>query len=202
MKVYLVRHGETDWNKENRCQGFVDIPLNKSGIEQARLIGEYYKGIPVDMVYSSPLERAVETARYITDYHKLEMKRHDDLRELNQGELEGLTPQELGSNHSELLKEWFTDPANVIMPGGESLQQLQDRAWPVVNDIFTNNHGAETIVVVSHNLAILAVLCKAINLDLAHFRGLKQSQAAINMLETNRFGGITLALLNSISHLQ
>ena len=101
---------------------------------------------------------------------------------MNQGDLEGLTLAELVANHKNLLERWLRTPASVRMPHGESLAEVQRRVWSTIQRI-VRRHLDGGVVVVSHNLAILAVLCKVINLDLNHFRRLRQDLGARNTIE-------------------
>ena len=182
MKLILIRHGETVWNKENRCQGFSDIELSETGRKQANLLALSLKDEKVDAIYSSPLKRAYDTACAIAEYHQIEVEVDEGLKEMNQGDLEGLTLAELVANHKNLLERWLRTPASVKMPHGESLAEVQRRAWSAIQRI-VRSHLDEGVVVVSHNLAISAVLCKVINLDLNHFRRLRQDLGARNTIE-------------------
>ena len=202
MIVYLVRHGETDWNIEQRCQGFSDIPLNAKGRQQAEAIAKSLSHTKIDALYSSTLKRAIETASIIAKYHSASVQTTPDLRELNQGEFEGLTLTELIQNHSDFLEGWFRDPADVKIPNGESLREMQTRAWAKLEEIIAN-HSDGSIVVAGHNLCNLALLCRIMEIDLNHFRRIHQDVAGVNVIE---FGGRwphpVVIRLNDTSHLR
>jgi len=202
MLLYLIRHGETDWNVEGRCQGFSDSPLNETGRRQAEATARHLSDIKIDAIYSSSLERAHEMARIIARYHKVTVQPTDALRELNQGEFEGLTFPELFESHSDFLQQWLRDPADIRVPGGESMREMQARAWAAIEDIVEKN-GSGNVVVVGHNLCNSALLCKSLNLELADFRRIKQDVATINIIE---FGGRwphpVVLRLNDTCHLQ
>jgi broad specificity phosphatase PhoE len=185
MLLYLIRHGETDWNVEGRCQGFSDSPLNETGRRQAEATARHLSDIKIDAIYSSSLGRAHEMARMIAKYHKAPVQTSDALRELNQGDFEGLTFPELFETHSEFLQEWLRDPADLRVPGGESMREMQTRAWAALEEIVENN-GDGNVVVVGHNLCNSTLLCRLLNLELADFRRIKQDVATINIIE---FGG-------------
>ena len=106
-RFYLIRHGETDWNKAGRYQGCTNIQLNEEGLEQARLLGERFKYLPLDVVYVSPLDRAVATAEPVAASHGLTPIKDDHFREINFGEWEGHTIEEL----SEKYGRAYTDPS-------------------------------------------------------------------------------------------
>jgi broad specificity phosphatase PhoE len=202
MILHLVRHGETDWNVERRCQGFSDTPLNKTGREQAEAAGASLSTIKIDAVYSSPLKRAYATAEAIAKHHDVEIETADGLRELNQGQFEGLAISDLAEKHSDFLQQWFLDPADLRIPDGESMRDLQERAWAALEEI-VDKHDDGNIVVVAHNLCNLSLLCRIMNLDLADFRRIRQDVTAINVVE---FGGRwphpVVLRLNDTCHLQ
>lgn len=202
MLLYLLRHGETDWNIEQRCQGFSDTPLNAKGRSQAEASARYLSNVKVEAIYSSSLSRASETARIIAKYHDASVQTTDALRELNQGEFEGLLITELLEKHGEFLQKWFREPADLTLPGGESLREMQTRAWAELEEI-VDRHPEGNVVVVAHNLCNLSLLCRAMRLELEHFRRIKQDEAAINIIE---FGGRwphpLVLRLNDTCHLQ
>ena len=131
MKLILVRHGETIWNKEKKIQGITDIGLNEKGIEQAEKLAYSLQKEELDAIITSPLRRAYDTAQAIGKYHDISIKVEEDLQELNAGELEGLTWPEL-ERYPEFLAKWKLDNASVPMPKGESHMDVQNRVWPVI----------------------------------------------------------------------
>ncbi|MBI5118700.1 histidine phosphatase family protein [Candidatus Poribacteria bacterium] len=202
MLLYLIRHGETDWNIERRCQGFTDSRLNGKGLHQAESIARHLSKTRLAAVYSSTLSRAFETARIIAKYHDAVVHATDDLRELNQGEFEGLTITELVTQHNDFLQRWFQNPADLKLPGGESLREMQMRAWSALERI-VEKHSDGDVAVVGHNLCNSALLCQIMKLELADFRRIQQDVAAINVVE---FGGRwphpVVVRLNDTCHLQ
>ena len=206
MRLILVRHGETLWNETQRCQGFSDITLSPRGREQAQLLALTLKQEPVQAIYSSPLKRAYETAQIIarmlqaTSSRTLPVKADDQLKELNQGQLEGLTSQELLTYYPDLMREWAHRPATLVLPGGESLVQLQERAWRAIERIY-KAHAGQTVVVVAHKFTNLTIICKAIQLELSNFRRLGQNLAAKTILEFGEMGPV-LTCLNDTHHLK
>lgn len=200
MKLILVRHGETAWNRDGVVQGRKDIELSELGRQQAELVALALKDEPIEGIYSSPLKRALETARAIARNHQAPLELDACLIELDAGELDGLTYQEMRSGYSEFLKEWARDAGPVKLPGGECLQELQDRAWPSIERIKAK-HPKGTVVVVSHNFAILTIICKAIGLRLCDFRRLRLGVAGLTVIDFSERGAV-LALLNDTCHLR
>lgn len=127
LTVYLVRHGETFWNREGRCQGATDIPLTDAGRAQAHALALALAEKPLSLVLSSSLQRGQETARIIAEPHGLSVELRDELQEWKQGELEGLTGAELLSQHHAYFARWRDDPAHAAPPGGVSKGRARKR---------------------------------------------------------------------------
>ncbi|HPS48504.1 MAG TPA: histidine phosphatase family protein, partial [Flexilinea sp.] len=124
----LIRHGQTDWNLEGRYQGQSDIPLNSTGIKQARLIARVLRDEQFDAVYSSDLLRALRTAEIITEYHdSLKINTDPRLREVNQGEWEGLTRDAIRDRYPKIWEALIENPVSVRPPGGETVVEVQSR---------------------------------------------------------------------------
>jgi broad specificity phosphatase PhoE len=167
MKLILIRHGETLWNKEGRVQGTSDIELSDIGTNQAGLLASSLKNQHIEAIYSSPLKRALQTAQIINEFHSLHIHTYKELMEMDQGIFEGLSFKELMNDKKDFLKKWIADPAGVKMPKGESLTELQDRAWRIVEHIISQGKNA---LVVSHNFTIAAILCRLRDISLSQFR--------------------------------
>ena len=199
MNLILVRHGETDWNRTGRCQGVEAIALNDHGNQQVRELASSLKNEKISAVYSSDLKRALETAREIASHHKLTVNIEKDLREMDQGELEGLKFSEIRERYDHVLTQWRESPETLKLPMGESLAGLQERALRVFNKIL-ERHSGETVVTVSHNLTITTLLCKFSGVGLKGFRNFNL-QAACKNLIVCRKDGIEIEVLNDVSHL-
>ncbi len=167
MKLILIRHGETLWNKEGRVQGTSDIELSDIGTSQAGLLASSLKNQHIEAIYSSPLKRALQTAQIINEFHSLQINTYKELMEMDQGIFEGLSFKELMNDKKDFLKKWIADPAGVKMPKGESLTELQDRAWRIMEHIISQGKNA---LVVSHNFTIAAILCRLRDISLSQFR--------------------------------
>lgn len=196
MKLILVRHGETIWNKEKKIQGITDIGLNEKGIEQAEKLAYSLQKEELDAIITSPLRRAYDTARAIGKYHDIAIKVEEDLQELNAGELEGLTWPEL-NRYPEFLAKWKLDNASVPMPKGESLVDVQNRVWPVIQRIIETSQNA---LIVSHSFVIITILCKIQNLHLSHSANLRIGAASKTCVNIENGSG-TVLCFNDTEHL-
>jgi len=197
MQLILIRHGETLWNKEGRIQGVSDIELSETGIEQARRLALSLKDADIGAIHASPLKRAYRTAEIINDFHGKMIDIHPGLMEMDQGDFEGLTFQELMAREKEFLKRWVADPASVRMPGGETLAELQERAWQAMERIIAAGQSA---LVVAHNFTIASILCRVRNISLAEFRSTCVGTASKTVIRLNG-GQAQIETINDRSHL-
>lgn len=200
MLLYLLRHGETDWNAQRRIQGVADTPLNETGFSQARALAEPLRGRAVSVIYSSHLRRARQTAGVIAESLGIGVRVEPRLAELDQGRLEGLRIEEVEAQYNGFMESWRTRPAGLRMPGGETLAELQERAWAALEDL-RGAHPNDAIAAVSHNLAISALLCRVLGVDLDGFRRIRQFNAALNLIEHSPTRGWSVVIMNSLAHL-
>jgi len=129
MRIYLVRHGETEWNKIRRFQGRSNLSLNHEGKKQARALALALKNTSLMAIYSSPLVRALQTARLIKDFHpSAPILEENGFIEMHLGEFDGMKVKDWAKQYPDTRKAWNENPASVKMPGGESLREVRDRA--------------------------------------------------------------------------
>ena len=202
MKFFLVRHGETEWNRINRFQGISDISLNAKGKAQAEALAQALKDETIDVVYSSPLIRARETAKAIRHFHPSSLYFEEEgLKEMDLGDFEGMDAPHWAKQYPEFRKKWRESPSSVKLPGGESLKGVQIRAVKTLERII-QNHRPETILLIcSHNFVIHAILCHALEISLDNFREIKQETAALNLLYKYD-DRLVVEKVNEVSHLQ
>jgi broad specificity phosphatase PhoE len=198
LKLILVRHGETSWNRENRIQGQTDVELSDFGRIQADRLALSLKNEKFEAIVSSPLKRALETAKAIARFHPFDISLEKNLQELDHGDFESLTMQELQETHGNFLKAWLENPASFQMPNGESLLQLQERTWKIID--LRLKTSIDTLVV-SHGMAIMSILCKIQNINLSQARKMFVNTASKTVVEFKNGQG-TITLLNDTSHLK
>jgi len=201
MRLIVVRHGQTQWNHEKRALGHADVELNEEGRRQAQWLALALKEEKLVAIYSSPLKRALETAQAIARFHQAEVGVDRAFIEMDVGEMDGLTYEEMRDRYGEFLKEWMKGSCSLALPGGECLEDVQRRAWLGVEKIIKEHLKPEDVVaVVSHNFTILCIICRALGLELSQFRRLRLNLASISVLD---FGGrgTTLVRFNDTCHL-
>jgi alpha-ribazole phosphatase len=159
-QLYLVRHGQTDWNVEGRYQGQADRPLNAAGRAQAAGLSQQLAGIRFAAAYSSDLGRAKETAAILVALTGLKVQLDPRLREINLGEWEGQLMTEIVARYPATWAERLHDPLHAHAPGGESVAEVAVRVAEAATDI-ARAHPAGPVLVVSHGVALATLLCQA-----------------------------------------
>ncbi len=178
LEIILVRHGETAYNASETFRGRADVPLNETGLKQAKLLGECLSREKINVVYSSPLQRAVKTAEAIAAPHKLKVNIAASLDDIDCGQWQGLTLSEVKEKYSEVYQDWLDMPEQVKIPGGESLEDVKKRALPFVQDAVTRC-GKGKIVLVSHRAVNKVLICALLRLDNSSFWSFKMDTGAI-----------------------
>jgi broad specificity phosphatase PhoE len=157
IRIILVRHGETEWNIQQRYQGHTDIELNQTGINQAKKLARELNSEKIDAIYSSDLNRAVQTATIIADGRKLPIHKLRDLRECSFGIWEGKTFKEMEEKFPEEVARIKGDPVKQIRSGGESRDQLCIRVEKAVQQII-DKHPNQTVLIVAHGGALAVTM--------------------------------------------
>ena len=200
MKLVLVRHGETEWNKLGRFQGHRDITLNTRGVAQARETAQAVVQWNHSAVFSSPLHRTMQVAQEISQLGSMPVVQVPGFMELSLGDLEGVTGEEMRSGWPQVYAAWRDDPAAVSMPNGESLLELQERAWKSLTELEKAHAEDEALIVVSHNFAIRSMIGKMLGMPLANFHRMWLSLSSICVVDSDQRGR-RLMSYNSTCHL-
>lgn len=187
LRLLLIRHGETEWNRESRFQGIRDIPLNENGREQAQKAADFLKDININLAISSPMLRPKETAEIILQYHAdLALDLQADLMEIGHGLWEGKLESEIEADFPGLLHEWKTSPETVQMPEGENLQQVWDRAiacWNERVSFYSVLPDKSLGIVVAHDAINKVILCYLLGLNPANFWNIKQGNGGVSVID-------------------
>jgi broad specificity phosphatase PhoE len=200
MQVILVRHGQTDWNKEGIFRGRIDVKLNSAGVREAEIIGEKLRGTDPDAVCSSPLSRSMDTARCIASFRGGTVTALEEFVDMNFGVWQGLSRAEVKERYPKLFEKWVTRPDRVRIPGAETLGGVRSRALRGLDALLEAN-DAGTVVIVSHGLVNKVLLCAVLGLGDSHFWKIKQDNGAINIFTYSR-EGTKLVLMNDTTHLR
>ncbi|MHB8171001.1 MAG: alpha-ribazole phosphatase [Thermincolia bacterium] len=198
-KIFLVRHGETDWNNQMRYQGHSDIPLSEKGLAQARALSTKLAGEEIHAFYASDLSRARETAEIVARPHGKTVITKPALRETKFGAWEGLKYTEIKEKFPEVVEKWAMDPVATRIPDGESLQDVADRVMAGLEEIL-KNHPDERVVVAAHGGTIRVILASLLGMDLKQYWRLRQDNTALNIVDFYEEKAI-ISLVNDTSHL-
>ncbi len=206
-RLLLVRHGETNWNRDGRFQGQIDIPLNESGHKQAAQAGEFLKVVRLDAAVTSSMKRPKETAEGILKHHPdVTLTTTEDLWEISHGEWEGMLETEIESGYPGVLAEWQKTPQSVQMPGGENLEDVWRRAkkgWGDVVEAYSDAKTPQTVMVVAHDAINKAILCQVFGLGPEKFWQFKQGNGAVSVIDYHGGPGSlpVLSAANITTHL-
>jgi len=198
--IYLVRHGQTAWNKEEIFRGRTDVPLDETGLKQAELAGQYFKSMEIHAIYSSPLSRAWQTAQKIAQIQNLKVDPLEGILDMSFGDWEGHAHQEIRNMDNETYRQWVESPHLVKLPGGESLDDVRGRAMAALEEVL-RKHSEKTIVLVSHRVVCKVMICAILGLDNSHFWQIAQDTTAINLIQYKK-GKYILSLMNETCHLK
>jgi broad specificity phosphatase PhoE len=216
-RIFLIRHGQTEWNTQGIFRGLSDVALSARGLDEAKALGQYFSKIPLDAIYTSRLKRAQDTAQAIADAqpprsgeprqtfgrppHKVSLVHVEEgLTDIHRGLWEGLSHEQVQEKYPALYKEWFENPAAVSFPGGESLKNIQRKACGAFDRISRQADG-QTIALVSHHVIIRVILCSLLNMDLNRFRQLEVETGSITEIRA-LYGQRVLFRLNETGHLR
>lgn len=200
MRVLLCRHGETPWNAEGRYQGQIDIPLSETGERQAAALGARLKDLPITKAVASPLTRARRTAELALGTRAGMLTLEPGLLEIAHGAWEGKLASEIEREDGPRLKAWRQAPESVQMPGGESLQQVLDRAWPAFTTACAGLGADDTLLLVAHDAVNRVLIARILGLPLARIWSFRQAPATLNLLEGSDPTHLEVVRLNDASH--
>ena len=198
--ILLVRHGETDWNREKIFRGVYDVPLNDNGRHQAGLAAEALGSQVIDAGYTSPLSRAAETASIVLEPHNIHAKLHDGLHDFNYGDWTGKAEVEVARGWPEEHAAWIAHPHEARIPGGDTLKEVFERAFAAMEEV-ARNHDGQTIALFAHRVVNKLLILGALGLTLDRFPFILQGNCCINKFMRVE-GGYQIGYLNNTSHIR
>jgi broad specificity phosphatase PhoE len=166
-EIILVRHGQTAWNASEVFRGRADIELDDVGLKQAERLAEHLSRRKLEAIYSSPLRRALQTAEAIASRHRLTVRSTPGLTDIDFGQWQGLPHEEVKRRFGQLYARWLAEPHLARMPSGETLDEVLERALPVVHQAANRHRGS--VVLVSHRVVSKVLICALLGLDNSHF---------------------------------
>lgn len=202
MRLIFVRHGATEWNVAGRYQGQTDVPLSEKGRAQAAAVGKRFESIPVDVVYSSPLQRAYDTARAIAEPKGLPIHKVEGIKELDFGEWDGLTKEELEEKFGEAFIRYRIEPFHYPMSGEGTLNRAKLRVGEALEEIKEKyRHTDKTVVVVAHGGILKLAVFYLLDMSSRLYRCIELSNTSLTVIDVEEDRCI-LRVLNDTYHLE
>ena len=199
-KIFLIRHGEVEWNRRNAYIGSTDLPLNPMEQAQARQLAEYLRSKEISAIYSSDLIRASQTAEIIAARLSLKVNIYPELREVDYGEWEGVPESEVRERYPDFYPGWRANPLEVRTPGGETFGELRDRALPAFIEI-AKAHPKDNVAILAHKSANRVILACLLGMDVNRYRQIGQGNSCVNTIEARPDGGLVVESINLRGHL-
>ena len=197
--IYIVRHGQTEWNLLGKTQGHGNSDLTPKGIEQAELLADSMTKYPIDYIYSSDLGRAYQTAEIIGNKLNIEVEKTEALREMNFGTWEGRIIKDIIEEDPELYKMWRNEPHLAKIPQGETLSQIKERTDAFIKEI-NKKYDGKHIVLVTHSLCARIMLLSFLDSDVKNIYRINQANTALNIIELRDYGPVVMKM-NDTTHI-
>ncbi|RMH02846.1 MAG: histidine phosphatase family protein [Aquificota bacterium] len=187
VKLYIIRHAESEWNPIGRYQGLLDPDLSERGLLQAKRLAQHFKNIHLDVIYASPLKRTYRTAFEIAKVKGLEVLTERRVIEIDHGVWSGMLVEEVQKKFPEDFRRWLEEPHKVVFEGGESLREVYERVKSFLQEV-KQKHWGKSVAVVSHTVPIRAMYCALLNIDLSRFWafGCDNASYSVVHMEENR----------------
>ncbi len=199
VKFFLIRHGQTLWNKEGRYQGVYDIGLTREGIRQAKYAAKYLSRVNLSNIYSSPLKRAADTANIIGESKGLKVIVRESLKEIYFGKWEGMKFSDINKEFHDDYQQWLKDPYNSCPTEGECFKQVQERAIAEIDNIINENEDKSSVAVITHGGIIFSLLASWLKIPLSRWRSIIQRQGSINIVVIDK-GFPYISAINYTGH--
>ncbi len=199
-RIYLTRHGESKWNKFKKIQGQQDIDLTSKGKNQAKILAKRLKQEDIDIIFSSDLTRAYDTAQIVGNEINVDIIKLEELREIKFGPWEGVRTEELVNNYGEEYKLWLKTPHKFKFENIETVKELINRAYKAL-DIILDNNDFENILIVSHGTFLKAILLVLLDLDISSFSKFAIDNVSLSIVECREYNNV-LKLFNDTNHLR
>lgn len=197
MRLFLARHGETDYNRQWRYQGLTDLGLNQVGRRQAERLRHRLSLQPLDVIYTSKLKRAEDTAAIIARRRGVRVVPCENLAEIDFGKFEGLTYAEIVEGYP----DWEPDDSSFTAYGGESLGQLARRIRAFEKKLRSDNPADADVLIIAHSGSLRVLLCRLLGMNIGNWRRFRLAPASLTVIESSGQEPV-LTLLNGVSHLE
>ncbi|SFO14224.1 histidine phosphatase family protein [Proteiniclasticum ruminis] len=200
LNLYITRHGETQWNTQKRLQGWMNSPLTERGIAQGKMLHEAVKMYNIEKIYTSPSERAAKTALAAKGHLPLEVEFLEELKEMNMGDWEGKTLEEIRAKEPDNFENYWNKPHLFQKNSGENFDEILGRAQKAL-DIITKNHPSGNILIVTHGVTLKALMSQFSPEGFIEFwKKPVVEQASISKIVISPEGSSEIALYGDTKH--
>ena len=183
MRLLIIRHGESEWNRQGLYQGQYDAPLSELGLKQADALGQRLSNEPIFSIYTSPLQRAAKTAEAVAKYHTdVPFHKETALFEIDHGQWEGLTSAQVGERFGAGLQEWRVHPTRAQMPDGESFSNILKRVLDFRDQLY-EQYPEQNILVSTHDVVVKILVADALGMNMDRINRIWVTNASISVIE-------------------
>lgn len=183
MRLIIIRHGESEWNRVGRYQGQQDAPLSELGLRQAEALASRLRNEPINAIYTSPLQRAAKTAHAVARHHPdVPLHTAPELLEINHGAWEGLLADEVRARFDDGLIEWRCHPTRSQMPGGESFSNILKRVLDFKERLL-REHGDQNVLISTHDVVVKILVADALGMNMDRINRIWVTNASISAIE-------------------
>jgi len=199
-RIYLIRHGETASNVGGRFRGRANIPLSENGLIQAKSLANELRDVELSAIYSGPLSRAMETAKILAHGRNTEVIRRAEFQNIDLGKWTDRPKNEIAEEYPQMWQQWITEPENLVLPGGECVIDVRDRAFTGIMRL-VGDHPDGSFAIVSHRAVLKPLIAAALGIEKPFFWKIHLDTAGYSLLEYNETRGFTLVHLNLTHYL-
>ncbi len=199
--IYLLRHGETVWNKKGVFRGRSDIPLNETGLKQAEMLGKALRGSGIERIYSSPLKRAVQTSNMVAKYTNGRVIIDVGFQNIDIGKWQGMQKNEVKKNYPKEWQMWLHSPEDLTLPGGESVRNVQKRTMKRIEELIKDD-SIKIFAISSHRSVLKTIVGGILKMEGSYFWKTRMDNCSINTFEYYDNRGFMLTKLNDTHHLK
>ena len=196
---YIARHGQTNWNILGKTQGHGNSDLTAQGETQAQELAQYMKDFNIDLIFSSDLGRAIQTAEIVGNHLNIDVVKTPSLREMGFGIWEGLLIEQIKKDHKEVYETWRNEPHLVDIEGGENLHIIKNRVDSFIDEL-NKKYQNKNILLVSHSVTVRVMLLSFLNSSMENIYRIKQDNTALNIVEFRDYGPVVVKM-NDTTHL-
>jgi probable phosphoglycerate mutase len=183
MRLIIIRHGESEWNRIGRYQGQLDAPLSELGLHQAEALAERLKNEPIDAIFTSPLQRAAKTAEAIARYHpRLQVETSPALLEIHHGDWQGMLAHDVLARFGPGLQEWRVSPTRSQMPNGESFSNILKRVLDFKEHL-CQEFSNKNVLISTHDVVVKILVADTLGMNMDRINRIWVTNASISVIE-------------------